>query len=88
MPTASSIQISKKSINKVEMIIILKLDFVVFRNTISIITASKNNKIPPIMKSNRSQLTSSVYCIAIKGMSNNSNAIMRNMKSLLLFIIF
>jgi hypothetical protein len=86
IPTASSAQISIKTIKIVKQIAIRYLIFFVFLITSSHITPVPSRSAPATTKSSRVHFTSSVNCIAISGMSNRI-AEMSTIRGSLLFCI-
>ena len=87
MPTASSAQKSKRASRIAKQKTIRCLRFFTFLITSSHRRPVPSSKTPAAIKSNTSQFTSFVNCIAINGMSNRSATVSTMMLSLLFCII-
>lgn len=87
MPTASSAQIRRRARRRATLIAIRYGVLFIFLITSSNKRPVPSSRAPAITKSNRPQFTSSVNCIAIKGISNRIAGVSRMIISLLFFII-
>jgi len=87
MPTASSVQISRRPTRRATQIAILYLILFTFLITSSHIRPVLSNRAPATIKSNSVQFTSSVNRMAINGMSNRIAEMSTIMISLLFCII-
>ena len=87
MPTASSIQMKRRTARRATQIAIRYLILPIFLITSSHNRPVPSSRIPATTKSNRVQFTSFVNCIAINGISNRSATVTITPISLLFFII-
>ena len=87
IPTASSAQMKNRITRRVTHTVILSLLLFTFLITSSIIIPVPDNNTPATIKSNNVQLTSSVNCIAINGMSKRIAVISTMIRSLFFCIM-
>jgi len=87
IPTASSAQMSRRTMRSTPHKTMRWLVFFTFLRTNSHIRPVPTSRIPATTKSDISQCTSSVNCMATSGISNIIEAINKIMTSLLFFII-